>query len=866
MEDRINAGSLIGDSVSALMVPSISPPAPPSGSDPLPGIYAPVSVAPPYAPIDMYPPIGVTPPPSYSTPWMDPAYMAMMMSPPAPPAPPTMGMGGLIDPMSQMFGPPPMPGGTASGGGMPSGGGEPTGGSEGGPPMVTMPGYDPPYVAPPPPPIDMYTPPMPPSPPTGGMPGMPGSQYGLHIEASSDDESGDLTRGETSYLDLVGSFGPVAAGATVEWDFSYDGTFDADSEASGTSVEHVYADWLGDGDFVEIDRADWVMNSATQSIDLTHFYDDSGTFDAVIRLEDEAGLASDIAATVAVANVIPTGTFEFGTYFTKTPRPGFETWGLPKDGVLRFTGVIDPSKADRESLKYYWIFDGQESVTDEPEFAPENVSPRVIHHVSAFVLDKDQSADPAEVARVRAAATSYRVASLAGARFGSQQGFHGIYGDVAFDGETDPYNRFGYEPLMFRQNVAVGGHTIGFNLDDEGQALDQSVGVRLNYLVSVVRSGSLIWYHDYMNVPSGTFISATLEANDVLHVEVQTFQVGDSQITGFILEAEAVQEPSWYETLGQYAGTIRTLANTFAEKGTALFNTAVNDPVALFDNLIGGIKTAVRGAANDLMSGGLTGAFFSWLVPGSSSGRPGRSGRRQRAGGVRAAGGGAGLGLAALHGGGGLGRGQRRGPDGLRGAVRRLRHERPRQPRHLPPRPAEQGELAGVRRREGADRLAEHRPDHLGRDREGGGGGQGGDPRHRRPGGGQVRPRRGRGEGSVPGPRLAGGQLRPTGRADPGLRQQPRRPDRGEPGQVRREPKGKHAGSGRPWSGTRPPRGASRPWPVERGESPTSWSEIRLASYATSPGVCLRECLRFEGDRASRIRFALPQHVLLLLR
>lgn len=174
----------------------------------------------------------------------------------------------------------------------------------------------------------------------------------------------------------VANSGPTPEGSAVT--FTIDDVADPDPNDRFT----IWADWTGSDGFERMTDEDYLLGP-TQ---IQHVYDDSGTYQAVIRVMDSDGDYSDYSQSVVVTNVAPTAaTFGPANTTATTIMPG-----VP----IQFTGVDDASWTDTQAgFTYFLSTDGGAtySSSSSPTFTP-TFTPAQTYSLAGYIQDKDGGA------------------------------------------------------------------------------------------------------------------------------------------------------------------------------------------------------------------------------------------------------------------------------------------------------------------------------------------------------------------------------------------------------------------------------------------------------------------------------------------
>jgi len=138
----------------------------------------------------------------------------------------------------------------------------------------------------------------------------------------------------------------------------------------------IYVDWKGEYEW-ELVSVDFISGS----VSFTHTYDDSGTYHAIVWIEDIGGLFTSYTVEIQINNVAPTASFG---------SPGDEL--IDAVETIALSSIVDPSPVDTDAgFKYSYRIDGgaYSTFTEIPYAVIPNPVPGQTYTIEGRVQDKD---------------------------------------------------------------------------------------------------------------------------------------------------------------------------------------------------------------------------------------------------------------------------------------------------------------------------------------------------------------------------------------------------------------------------------------------------------------------------------------------
>lgn len=416
----------------------------------------------------------------------------------------------------------------------------------------------------------------------------------------------------------------------------------------------IYADWLGDGTYEQIDRSEWEVIS-DGSVIFNHIYDDDNTnaedtWYSRMRLENEDGDATYVVAPARVRNVAPAVNFVTGWWrSTLKSVSGADVFRIAAGQPLRIDPAanvgftLDPSLADRDGMRYRWTIDGATKETTTPYFALPQYAPGRTYTVSLAVDDGDGGVVVSDEVMVVVDGYGSNLPGSPTSPTGSYQFGHFSVREPASGGlspnppvEDGVYHSTQYGPyaaavesVLVPENQPI--ETRLKLLDIPGRVAPADADPRYRYIVSILDTVSKSVVQNYTIVTkSSTFTLPALPTNRQATVSVWMTESGrDFQSASYTynqsrLVIRTPTELTYLQQLGELWTTLQRLANEFGTHGMALANALVfGDGKAILDRLKDGLNKGFGMFWTKLQTPGeATKRLFCWLsgrdfVPGT---------------------------------------------------------------------------------------------------------------------------------------------------------------------------------------------------------------------------------------------------------
>ena len=362
----------------------------------------------------------------------------------------------------------------------------------------------------------------------------------------------------------------------------------------------------------------------------THEYDSPGTYNVVVRLDDDGGQTNDYNVTQVVQAVAPAATFGSTSPWYAISSSGGRTVIMNPADLLQFTDV---TPANDDNLQY--CFNVSSVPTEEPTMAlPVYVLGKTLF-VSGYILDT--------VSGLQSPTYSMDVLM-------ADYTQPPIQGTLAAQGETAPPNSDSSTielpsgmPTSLAYTVGPGSlhswpSNLGLSLHYDIKVYDASVGASAAPLseTSGYADGGFtlpeVTYANFRRIvvtvqvqdtgATGQFLgyrfpyqSATDLPDSFLPNSASGGWVSDPYTVTYV----TAQPPTLLQQLSNGLQGVVQLASDFSNNAVAFTTAVLTNPGQLLTNLLGGVQNAVTRVASDLTNPNvLANKLFQWLASGTA--------------------------------------------------------------------------------------------------------------------------------------------------------------------------------------------------------------------------------------------------------